>query len=162
MIGRVKREVVKAHMALSGDWEAQLKAEHKAVRALLRALVKTSADEEDKRRAILEGVADALTRHAVEEENVVYPALRELGADLEAGELYDEHAEMKTLIGQMKAMAASDPMWIGKAQALKKLVYAHAREEETNLFPLLRSCESELEAEALTGRLQHEGLRVTG
>jgi hemerythrin superfamily protein len=149
-------------MSLSGDWEKQLKAEHKAVKALLRALCATDPEDEAKRRALLEGVADALTRHAVEEENAVYPALRRLGADLEAGELYDEHAEMKTLVGQMKAMDPAHPDWALKAQALKTLVYAHVREEEQTLFPMLRAAETGPEAEALTREVQHEGLRVTG
>ena len=162
MIGRLKHTAVKAHIALSGDWEKQLRSEHKAVKTMLLALVKTGPEDDAKRSSILEGIADALTRHAVEEENVVYPALRRMGADLEASELYDEHAEMKALIGELKAMDTFDPDWILKAQALKKLIYAHVREEENTLFPMLRAIETEQEAKDLTQEMAHEGLRVTG
>jgi hemerythrin superfamily protein len=162
MLGRAKRTAVKAHMALNHDWERQLKSEHKAVKAMLRAMADTDASDGAKRKALLEGVADALTRHAVEEENVIYPALSRAGLEEGAAELYAEHAEMKTILGEMMSLETDDPAWIDRARALKTLIYAHVRAEENSLFPMLRQAEPEEEARLITRQMAHEGLRATG
>jgi hemerythrin-like domain-containing protein len=162
MLGRAKRTAVKAHMALNHDWERQLRSEHRAVKAMLRAMVDTEAGDAVKRKALLEGVADALTRHAVEEENVIYPALSRAGLEDSAAELYAEHAEMKIIVGEMKSLEAEDPAWLERARALKTLIYAHVREEETSLFPMLRQAEPKAEAKVITRQMAHEGLRATG
>ena len=160
-IGRAKKTAVKAHMLLSGDWERQLKSEHRAVKALLRAMVAPEAGA-TARAALLEQVADALTRHAVEEENVVYPALKAVGAPAEARQLFAEHAEMKTMIRDLKELNPDDPRWTAGATALKDLIYRHVREEENELFPLLHEIEGDDRNQALTKMMQKEGVRVTG
>jgi hypothetical protein len=59
-------------------------------------------------------------------------------------------------------MDADGPAFLGKAETLKKLIYAHVREEENTLFPMLRDDETDAEAKAVTAEMAHEGLRVTG
>jgi len=161
-IGRARKTAVGAHMALSGDWEKQLKSEHRVVKKLLRAMGDTEVGDGVRRVALLQAVSDALTRHTVEEENVIYPALKSAGADWAARELYAEHAQMKTLISELQDIAPDDPLWLEGAKALKKVTYDHIRDEEENLFPLLHMQEPEARNARLTRLMAKEGLRVTG
>ena len=158
-IGRAKRWGVKAHMALSGDWEKQLKSEHAAVKKLLKAMADSEVGESAKRVALLEAVAQALTPHAVEEENIVYPALREVAGGEAVDQLVHDHTEMKTLIRRMQEVSAEDPLWTDAAKALKALVTRHARREETELFPLLHA-DQEPDNKTMTKLVRHQGAQV--
>ena len=155
---RARKTALKASMVLHGDWEGQLTAEHAAVKRLLKAMTGSEVGEAVKRVALLDNVASALTRHAVEEENVIYPALREAGADVDI--LYAEHTRMKTLIAQLKDLSPDDPEWSAKAKALKTLVYAHVRKEETQFFPLLHDSAEAPETDKLTKLVRRQGAKV--
>ncbi len=159
MLGKAKKFGVKAHMALSGDWEKQLGSEHDITRKLLKQMAEAGPEEAVKRVALLETVHQALTRHAVEEENIVYPALREAAGEEAVDLLVREHAEMKTLIRRMQQLPAEDPAWSVAAKALKALVTRHARREETELFPLLHD-EDGADNKTMTRLVRHEGAQV--
>ncbi len=158
-IGRFKRMGVKAHMALTGDWEKQLKSEHAATKKLLKEMADSEPNEGAKRLALLETVHQALTRHAVEEENIVYPALRRVAAPEAVEQLIAEHTEMKTLIRRLQELPAEDPLWAEGAQALKLLVTRHARREEKELFPMLYADQGP-DNETMTKLVRHEGAQV--
>src|SRR4051812_15177935 len=61
----------------AGDWVAALTAEHRMVEKLFDQLLATADDELVKREMLLTKIAYALNKHAIEEENVIYPALSE-------------------------------------------------------------------------------------
>lgn len=161
-LGRAKKTMVGAHMALNEDWEKQLKSEHRAVKKVLKAMAATGAEDGHERRALLETAADALTRHAVEEENAVYPALRKTVGDRPVDQLVAEHTEMKGLIALLRETDAHDPAWADQAEALKALVQRHIRREESVLFPRLHAEETAPEEASLTRRVRKEGVRVSG
>jgi iron-sulfur cluster repair protein YtfE (RIC family) len=161
-LGRARRAVAKASMALTGDWEKQMKAEHRAIRKLLKAMADTELEEAAKRATLLEELSDVLTRHGVEEENIIYPALSACGLAAAVKTQLGEHADMRAMIRELEALAPEDPAWTSTAGRLKDLVYGHFREEERVLFPALH------EGAALAGdndRLTHlvrrEGLKVS-
>ena len=160
MLGKAPRAAAKAGRVLHGDWEKQLKAEHRAIKRLLKAMAETEVGEAARRSALLEQVSEALTRHAVEEENIVYPALSATGAGGEVGDLFDDHAEMKTLIRQLEVMGPEAPEWGTTAKSLKTLVYRHVRQEEQSCFPLLHNQTSDGENEGLTRLVRREAARV--
>ena len=159
-IARTRKVTSKARMVLNGDWEGQLKAEHRAVRRLLKGMVDTEVEDGPRRAALLAEVADTLTRHAVEEENVIYPALRAAGAGKVVDDLLADHAGMRTLIRRLEGTSLEDPAWAAGARALKDLVHRHMREEERDHFPLLHDTASDEETETLTRLVRHEGGRV--
>ena len=159
-IGRARKTAAKAVMRLHGDWVGQLESEHGAIKKMLREMVSADVAEPVKRVALLEKVADALTRHAVEEENVIYPAMRRAGMDGQVDALFEDHARMKTLLDELRELSPEDASWTRRARALKKLVYRHVRKEEGELFPRLKDQMADAGRERLTKLVRREGARV--
>ncbi len=159
-LGKAPRAAARAGRVLHGDWEKQLRSEHRAIKRLCKAMAETEVGEAARRSALLEQVADLLTRHAVEEENIVYPALTAAGVGSEVGDLYDDHAEMKTLIRQLEVMGPEAPEWGPTARSLKALVYRHVRQEEADIFPLLHDGASDGHNAGLTKLVRREAARV--
>src|SRR6201999_4189427 len=82
MLGR--KAIVQAPTALAGNWDEALKLEHAAVAKLFDALDATGEHDTAKRNILLMQLKHALMKHAIEEENVIYPALRDAGHTAEA------------------------------------------------------------------------------
>ncbi len=160
-LGRARRAVAKASMALSGDWEGQMKAEHRALKKVLQAMAATGAADAAARAALLATASDALTRHTVEEENVIYPALRSCGMTAAVKAQLDDHADMRAMIRELQTLAPEDPIWVETAKRLKTLVYRHVRQEEQELFPALHDGSMDGENERLTQLVRSEGLKVS-
>lgn len=160
-LARSGRMAFRASSRLHGDWRGHLKAEHRVVRKLLKAMTHADFEAPARRAALLEKVSELLTRHAVEEENAVYPAVSGMGEEAEAGQLVDDHAEIKTLLRELQAMAPEDPMWRDKARALRKVFDEHVRKEEDEVFPRLSQSLGDSENEKLTKLVQREGVRLS-
>lgn len=97
---------------------------------------KTSEDKEQIARTICE----ELTVHATLEEEVFYPAVREIDPE-KFGELLDEatveHATAKDLIAQIEESGPDDDLFEAKVTVLAEYVKHHIQEEEGELFPKL-------------------------
>jgi hemerythrin superfamily protein len=82
-----------------------------------------------------------LSAHAEAEEQVVYPAVRSFYSDTQ--ELYDEQAQMKAMLKEMRSadLSSSDFVNHFKAQVeeLKEAVMDHVRQEESSMFAAIRS-----------------------
>jgi hemerythrin superfamily protein len=78
-----------------------------------------------------------LTAHAEAEEKVVYPAVRQYYDDTQ--ELYDEQADMKVKLDEIKAIDPSASEFKSKVNELKQLVMDHVRQEENDMFPKLKA-----------------------
>ncbi len=159
-LSRTRRTAMKAVMALTGDWERQLKAEHAVVKRLLKAMAESEPGEAVKRTTLLASVDEALTRHALEEEKVIYPALKSAGAEEATELLYADHAQLKTRIRELQEVSAEDPLWVESAKTLRRLFQTHVRAEE-QLFPLLHDLGDKPRNRALTGQMRREGARVS-
>lgn len=104
-----------------------------------------------------------LTVHAEAEEQVVYPAVRPFYGDSDVQELYDEQAEMKTMLDQIKAMDPAKQEFKDAVDRLKEAVMDHVRQEESTMFAAIRNnCSSEqseqlaTEFKAAKNRLQQQ------
>ncbi len=161
-IARARRTALKARMALSGDWERQFKAEHRRLRRVVKEMAEAEVGAPARRAALLAEFEEKLTRHALEEENVVYPALKSAGADEPVRALVEDHAEMKALVRSLERLGPEDPLWEPQSKALKDLFYRHAREEERELFPLLHELADRPRNRVLTRLVRREGARLTG
>lgn len=78
-----------------------------------------------------------LSVHSEAEEQVVYPAVRPFYGDTQ--ELYDEQAEMKTMLEDIKASSPSDGNFKAKVERLKNAVTDHVRQEESEMFAAIRN-----------------------
>ncbi len=159
-VGRARQFTTRAGMALHGDWEGQLKSEHRKIKRQLKAMTDSEIGEAARRATLLANLAETLNRHALEEETVIYPAIRAGGGDEMAAELYDDHAEMKTLISRLQDIALDDPRWEDEAKSLRALVTRHIREEERDLFPLLHDLGDDRHNAKLTKLVRRQGAKL--
>jgi hemerythrin superfamily protein len=89
-----------------------------------------------RRKAIADLVCLALEIHAQLEEEIFYPALREIDASnavLEKSR--PEHDEMRRLIGQLRALDPSEPQHEQAFHQLMRNVMHHVADEEAELLP---------------------------
>jgi hemerythrin superfamily protein len=155
-----RRAVMQAAAGLTGDWFAALKADHKLVDELFSLLARTKDTETAKRQLLLAKIAHALARHQFEEEHVIYPSLLDGGPAKTPKHLDAEHFEMKSFVHELTELSKDDPHWLKKAEALRRLIQAHVREEEEIVFPRLRERLTAKENARLTRALRREGLKL--
>lgn len=129
---------VQAPTAVAGDWVDGLAGEHAAVRNFLGLLARTERGETKQRRYLLHKIKTALTRHAIQEENLIYPALREAGEEEAAADLTLEHADVKHYLYRLDLLVGQDRAFLDELEAFRADIFRHMEEEERVLFPLLR------------------------
>jgi hemerythrin-like domain-containing protein len=115
----------------------ELKEDHQRAKKAFRDAEKLDAAEDaDELQAIVEQTCAELDVHTRLEEELFYPAAREVVKD---GELLDEaeieHGSAKALIGQLREMNASDEKYKATFKVLGEYVKHHIKEEETEMFP---------------------------
>ena len=85
-----------------------------------------------------------LTAHSEAEEEVVYPRVRSFYGESETQELYDEQAQMKQWLEEIRAINPSAPEFKDRIRNLMDLVGDHIRQEESTMFAAIRNnCSSE-------------------
>jgi hemerythrin-like domain-containing protein len=79
--------------------------------------------------------------HTKAEEKVVYDAVAALSskrAKIDGAEGYTEHALASATLKQLGTLAANTPGFMASAKVLKELVEHHVKEEERNIWALVR------------------------
>ncbi|RYE02351.1 MAG: hemerythrin domain-containing protein [Sphingomonadales bacterium] len=158
LLGR--KAAVQAPTALAGNWDEALAVEHAATRKVFDALEATDETNTTKRSMLLSHLKHALMKHAIEEENVIYPALREAGQRETADALNQEHGYVKQYLYDLENIPNASPDWMAKLKEFRADIEAHMREEEEVLFPALRAQLSEEKNKALTLTMNKEGFKV--
>lgn len=158
MLGR--KAVVQAPTVLAGDWDEALAAEHKAVLKLFDALEATGSENTTKRSILLAQMKHALAKHALQEENVIYPALRDAGEVNAADELNKEHGYVKQYLYELENMANGSAEFLPTVQRFRSDIEEHMQEEENKLFPELKGKLSEERNKALTAQMNKEGFKL--
>jgi hemerythrin superfamily protein len=125
-----------------------LKRDHEAVEDLFDQFEDAKENDNDEDMATLvASVCSALTVHAKIEEELFYPAIRQLP---EAAEMIDEaaveHQMIKDLVSQLEAMRPGDDLFEAKVKVLSEYVKHHVKEEEGEIFPEARDSDIDLEA----------------
>jgi len=90
-----------------------------------------------------------LTAHAEAEEEVVYPRIRSFYGQSDTQELYDEQADMKRRLEQIKAINPSAPEFKQRVKDLADIVMDHVRQEESTMFAAIRNNLSSEQTEQL-------------
>ena len=156
-----RKLAVQAITANQGDWFEGLKAEHKLAMGIIEALEATTEAETGKRKALLFSLQHALGKHAIQEEDVIYCALRALGDVTDADKLGSEHnAEVKQGLYDLEQIDKASPLWLERLRAMKAAIEAHVREEEDVVFPRLHAKMTDEENAKLTTRMNFEGFKV--
>ncbi len=158
MIGR--KVAVQAPTALAGDWDEALAAEHKATLAVFDALEATDEHNTVKRSILLAQLKHALAKHALQEENVIYPALREAGQVAEADELNTEHGYVKQYLYQLDNTPNDSAEFLTIVRKFRGDIEDHMREEEDVLFPRLKSELDDEKNKHLTIAMNKEGFKL--
>ncbi|VTU38805.1 hemerythrin domain-containing protein [Variovorax sp. RA8] len=105
------------------------------------------------RKGLASTICTALEVHATLEEEIFYPAVREVTEDELIRESMAEHQEMKRLIGMLRRMEPEAVDYDETVMALMREVLHHVADEETVVLPA---------AERLLGdRLGELGARMT-
>ena len=116
-----------------------------------------SAGNPIKRAGLLLRFKRTIAKHALAEEDVVYPLLRADAARAEATkQLYNEHADMKIHLFELQRSVKNQETWLKHVQALRSEIERHARQEEEVEFPRLRSQMDEAETSRLSRKIQQE------
>jgi hemerythrin-like domain-containing protein len=123
---------------------ALLKKQHRTVEGIFENLENGSADPASE----LLDLANNLAAHMAIEQNLFYPAVRDIDSRLVA-ESYEEHAIAELALKRLLATAGDDPTFAPKVTALKELIFHHVQEEEEELFPEVDDKMSGEELEAL-------------
>jgi len=134
------------------DALALLRADHKTVADLFAEFEKRKARlDVAKKRELAGRICGGLTVHATIEEEIFYPAVREHCPD--AGDLLDEadveHGSLKELISHIESGAGDDGHFEAQVKVLGEYVKHHVREEQNELFPLVRASDLDLRAVGL-------------
>jgi hemerythrin superfamily protein len=155
-----RKALVQGISAAAGDWDEALAAEHKVVLAHFDALEATADNQTWKRAHLLTKIKNALGKHALEEENVIYPALRDKGEVPAADTLNSEHGYVKTYLYEPENMPKEGPAFLAKVREFRAMLEGHIREEEDEVFPALKGRLSEEENGKLSWAMNREGMKL--
>jgi hemerythrin superfamily protein len=155
-----RKAAVQAVTYAAGDWDEGLKAEHKMATTILEAMEQTDETDLSKRRGLLFQLQHALGKHAIQEEDIVYCALRDAGLVEEADKLNHDHGYIKQYLYDIEMSGFDSPRYAETARKLKALIGEHVQQEENVLFPRLKASLSEEQNKKLTNRMNREGFKV--
>jgi hemerythrin superfamily protein len=155
-----RKAAIQAAQAASGDWYDALKQEHEAALAIFDKLEATTPQQTNKRGMLLMQLKNALQKHAHQEENVIYPALRRAGEAQEAEALFHDHSEVKQYLYELSIDAKDSSQWINKLREFRAAIEQHVREEEEEIFPRLRNRMNQEENHRLSMAMGKEGFKL--
>jgi hypothetical protein len=118
---------------LSPSITNMIRLDHTHVQAAFRQFeVATSARV---KKGLADNVCLALEIHTQLEEEIFYPALREVSDTETLRRAGPEHSEARELIARLRALNATDPAFDDTFFALARVVMHHVADEETLLLP---------------------------
>lgn len=134
--GRTKNDAIKL-----------LTDDHDKVKKLFKEFEKISKKKDGEGKEELAAqICKELTVHAQLEEEIFYPAVRAAIDDDELmNEAMVEHGSAKDLIAQIRAMAATDPMYDAIVTVLGEYISHHVAEEQNEMFPKVQKSKMDLE-----------------
>jgi hemerythrin-like domain-containing protein len=136
---------------------ALLIEDHRQILSYLDQMVATPVDSTLYRSRLFLMLKRKLAKHALAEEDVVYPILQTQSDDVAGSKhLYDEHGDMKVLLFKLEDKLKSREDWSDPARSLRDLIRRHVDEEEQTIFPRLREMLSESRLPNVSGQIRRE------
>jgi hemerythrin superfamily protein len=121
-----------------------LKKQHRQVEKLFKEAEKT--EDARQRRKLMEQIAADLKMHTRIEEEIFYPAVRELGtskAEEMIDEAFEEHHVVDLVLAELPKVDPEDERFEAKMTVLQELVKHHVEEEEEEMFKLAHKLEED-------------------
>ena len=137
-----------------------LKKDHEAVSGLFKSFESAKESENEGEKGQIVGrICEELTAHATVEEELFYPAVAARAQEDEktedgVKEAQEEHALLKTLVGELEGMAADDEQFDAKVKVLKDVVEHHVKEEEGELMPRAKKLLSSEELDQIGSQVE--------
>ena len=121
-----------------------LDADHRAVKKMFKdyeGLAGSRArSAAQKKMDLAHQICHELTVHAQIEEEIFYPALREVMKETDLlAEAEVEHGTVKDLIAQIQEAQEADEMFDARVKVLGEYVDHHVKEEKNDIFPKARA-----------------------
>ena len=114
-----------------------LKKQHRQVEKLFKQC--ENAKQPRQRRELMEQIVQMLKMHTKIEEEIFYPAVRELGtskAEEMIDEAFEEHHVVDLVLAELPKVDPEDERFEAKITVLSELVEHHVEEEEGEMFPM--------------------------
>ena len=117
-----------------------LKNDHKTVEKLFKQFEKAGDDAAQTKRQVVDEIIKELSVHAAIEEQVFYPAVRDVMPDVEDTvlEALEEHHVAKWTLKELVDLSPDHERFDAKVTVLIESVRHHVEEEEGELFPEVR------------------------
>lgn len=135
-----------------------LMQDHAEVEALFKRFEQLGQEDEGEKRQLVDWMIEDLSKHAAVEEQLLYPALRERAKNHDQDELaleaLEEHHVAKWLLHELIDMHPDDERFDAKVYVLTEVVRHHVREEQNEVFPLIRRLYSRNELEEMGTMLE--------
>jgi hypothetical protein len=144
----------------TGDWCDALKTEHRLTLALFDKIEATRDDQGILRGQLLMKLKYALTKHAHEEESIIYPALRQANAAHDADALNAEHGYVKTYLYELETLSNTSPEWLARVRDFRAMIEEHIRMEEDEVFPAFQKILTPAQNARLTSLMNKEGFKM--
>ena len=140
-----------------------LKEDHQKVSGIFQQLEPTTERAEKTRTELFAQLKQELDVHAQIEEAIFYPAIKQAAETREIVlEGYEEHAVVKTLLGELDGMDVTSEQWTAKLKVLMENVEHHVEEEEGEMFQKARQVLDEDQINKLGERMEQEKQRLLG
>ena len=124
-----------------------IRMDHQKVNVLFMEIAKS--DDPQKIQEYFGQLYKDLTVHSEAEEHVAYPAVRPFYKEADTQELYDEQAEFKVILDQLKSQNPTSPEFKSQVNTLMNKVMDHVRQEESTFFAAIRDNFSSEQSEQL-------------
>jgi hemerythrin superfamily protein len=114
-----------------------LKTDHATVKRLFVEFGRTTNRAERRREQLLDRIATELEIHTAIEEEIFYPAVKDVSAQGErfVSEAQKEHKEVDGLVAEAQGMKMTSDEVATKVKEIRDAVVHHAGEEEREMFP---------------------------
>ncbi|MGD9762706.1 MAG: hemerythrin domain-containing protein [Candidatus Binatia bacterium] len=112
-----------------------LREQHRALGALFERLRHVS--DAQARTDLADQITRELQAHMAVEEQLFYPAMREVPDEIipaMVSEAYEEHEVLKLILGRLSEMAPDRERFEAEVKVLREAVEHHVREEESVMF----------------------------
>jgi hemerythrin superfamily protein len=134
---------------------ALLTQDHRDVEALFKKFEGLGKRAHKSREATVGKIIEALSKHAVIEEQVFYPQVRARMTETndDVLEALEEHHVVKWTLSELEKMSSEDERYEAKVTVLMESVRHHVKEEEKGLFPRVRKAMSRTDLEEMGEQL---------
>jgi len=131
--------------------------DHRHILSTLGEMESVPTDSTLTRAKLFLTLKRTLGKHALAEEDIVYPLLHDEAQSREDSKhLYDEHADIKIHLFELEMLLKSNQDWTSRVRSLRELIEHHVRDEEDVQFPKLKAALEQTRVQRLPAQIRRE------